>query len=164
MKKLLTILLTLTMLISLASCNGKGVKKQEFNNENGFTITLTEAFREDDAKGYTASYVSKDVTVFVLKEPFSKLEGFESYSLTQYGEMLRAANDNGTATELYVIDDLTVFEYSHYEKEANLEYKYFNAIFKGDGAFWCLQFACTKENYELYKPNFTEFAKSFMIQ
>ncbi|MBR6563120.1 MAG: hypothetical protein IKK70_04200 [Clostridia bacterium] len=164
MKKSVAVFLLFLTLFSLASCGGDSVKELQFTHEDGFSITLTEAFREDSNTDYTASYISKDVSVFVLKEPFTKLEGFGDYSLAQYGEMLRAANDNGTATELYAIDDITVFEYSFYNKEENLEYKYFNAIFKGDGAFWCVQFACLKADYALYKPDFTEYAKSFMIQ
>lgn len=127
---------------------------------NGMTVTLDDSFNEIDMDGYTACYESSDVAVFALEEKFALAEGFEDYTLEQYGEMLLKNNGFDSSIKLQNKEGLTYFEYEFTNTETDEKYYYFSAIYKESDAFWMIQFTTLAENSENHIESFIESAKS----
>lgn len=136
-----------------------GSKKEprEFNCQ-GMTITLTEAFEETEPGNYTACYESKNTMVFALKEEFTIADGFEDYTLEEYGQLVMMAN--GMEDELNTTDGVMWFTYTYDSPEHDQDFYYFATVHKGNDAFWLIQFATTESLAEQYMPQFLEWAKT----
>lgn len=158
MKKIISLLMCALMLVSLASCNNI---TEEVFTKDGFSITLTSEYREREFENYFVSYDSKNILVAVIKEPFSAFENFGDYTLTQYADLMKlnCTKDNITPSDVTEKDGVTYFEYSFFNKDG-VSYKYLTAMYKGDDAFWTVQFAATLSDYEGFKVQMLEFAKS----
>ncbi len=128
-------------------------------SSSGMNITLTEEFIEADIENYTIAYDSKDVAVFALKEAFTLVDGFENYTLEQYGNLVINANGLDSA-ELKTVDGLTGFEYEFTNPETNDTYRYFAYVYKANDAFWLVQFATLNQNVETYNQQIIDWAKS----
>ena len=115
--------------------------------KSGMHVTLTEEFVERSVNGYTVAYDSAEVAVFVIKESISLAECFEDYTLAEYGELVLQANGLQRGT-LQKKDGLTYFEYEATNPQTDEVHCYCSFIYKAADAFWLVQFATTKENYE----------------
>lgn len=126
------------------------------------SITLTEEFQKSEFEGFTAAYTSEKVAVFALKEPFSLIDSFESYTAEQYAEAALQANGLASA-DPQTTDGLTHFEYERAIGDSNDLYRFFAYVYKADDAFWLIQFATpTKEAKEI-APQIAEWAKSVTV-
>lgn len=155
-------MLAFLMLVMLAGCGRKSVataEKQVFSAE-GMQITLTDAFTESAMEGYTACFDSREVAVFVLKEPFSLGEGLDELALADYAQMVLEANRSKSADRIEEIGGRPFMEYAFYNNETEEEYTYLAAMYKGPDAFWMVQFSCRTEQYERYRPFFLEWAET----
>ncbi len=132
----------------------------EVFSTNGMEITLTNEFYDSESEGFTACYDSGEVAVFVLREDFSLLEGFEDYTLEEYGNLVVDNNNFQTNVQLKNVDGLTTYEYEWTNPENNDVYKYFAVVYKGPDAFWLVQFATFSDNYEIRYNDFIQWAKS----
>jgi len=157
MKKILSCMLVVLLLLSFAACGSNSVK--EFTS-NGMTITLTDGFKKTNYEGYTVCYDSKDVAVFVLKESFSLQEGLSDMSVDDYAELVKSANASKKPSAISKKNGLTSMEYKFLNEEENQTYRYYSAMFKGPDAFWLVQFACKEELYDAKKDTFIEWAKT----
>jgi hypothetical protein len=127
----------------------------------GLTITLTSAFIETSgAKGYTACYDSPEVAVFALKESFDLQDGFGDLLAEEYAALVREANSDKNPSPVSDADGLLSIEYSFLNTVENKEFTYYTAMFKGEDAFWMVQFACESSLYEEYRPHFIKWAKT----
>lgn len=133
-------------------------KPQSFS-ASGMTITLTDEFRKSNIGDFTAAYGSKDVAVYMVKENFSLMEGFEDYTLDQYLDLVLQVN-NLTDDNVKQIQGLTCFVYEFKNPNTNKTYRYYSYVYKADDAFWQIQFAVLSEKGEQYEPQITEWAKS----
>mgnify|MGYP002669826190 CR=1 FL=1 len=134
-------------------------EKKVFSAE-GMQITLTEAFSKSEMEGYTACFDSREVAVFVLKEPFSLGEGLNELSLDDYAQMVLEANSSKSADRIEEIEGRPFMEYAFYNSDTKEEYTYLAAMYKGPDAFWMVQFSCRTGQYEQYRPFFLEWAKT----
>lgn len=162
MKKLFALLLASLMLVSLVACGGEDSKEEVFTS-NGMSITLDNSFKESSYEGYTVCFESKTVAIFGLKESFTLLAGLENYTLAQYAELVHNANSSKTPSAITTVDGLTTFEYTFLNTENNVTYKYFTTMFKGDDAFWTIQFSCDAKDYDANKADFIKYAKSIDV-
>lgn len=128
-------------------------------SSNGMTVTLTNEFKEVDIENYTATYDSKNVAVFALKEAFALADGFENCSLEEYADLVIKNNNVGPA-EIKTVEGLTYFEYEFVNPETNDTYRYFSYVYKTNDAFWLVQFATPDKNVEKFTQQITEWAKS----
>lgn len=124
------------------------------------TITLTDDFSERNYEGYSACYESYDTIVMITKDDSSYFENFEEYTLKQYGEDTLEYNEFDDSVKLKEEDGLTYFEYEYTDEETGDIYSYFVPLYKSDEAFWFFQFASFKEDYETYRAQFIEWAKT----
>lgn len=133
--------------------------KEKVFASKGMSITLTDDFNETEIENYTLAFTSREVAVFALKEEFSLAEGFGDYTLEEYGSLV-IENNGFNDVVLNTVNGLTFFEYE-YENPQNLAtYCYASFIFKADDAFWLVQFATLKEDYESYASQIVEWAES----
>ena len=132
-------------------------------SSNGMTITLTDEFIKTDIENYTVAYDSKNVAVFALKEAFALADGFQDYTLEQYGNLV-LKNNNLSASKLQNLDGLTEFEYEFTNPNTKDTYKYFSFVYKADDAFWLVQFATLTENVDEYSPKILEWAKTVSFE
>ena len=150
-----------TVVSSLLS--GKSPKAKTFSGDNGMRITLTDEFRETTVKMSDGSdrvaYESKEVAVFVLREAFTLMEGFEDYSVNQYIQLVIQAN-NLKSVEKKSADGLSSFVYTYTNPETGDVYQFSSYVYKTDDAFWTVQFSTLSKNKEKYAARMTEWAKS----
>ena len=123
-------------------------------------ITLTNQFSEISSGGYTACYDSQDVAVIVLKEEFSLFEGFDKYTLNEYGNLLITNNNLDSSVKLQNYNGLTYFEYQYSNPETKDLYHYFSVVFKTSDSFWMIQFVTLEKNYNYNKQNIINWAKN----
>lgn len=157
MKKIVSVLLVVLLLFSLASCMEPSPK--EFTS-NGMSITLTNKFVETNVQGYTVCYDSSNAAVFALKEAFTLQAGLSDLSLDEYAQLVYQANSSKSPNPIATENGLTIMEYSFLNTEENQTYCYLATMFKADDAFWLVQFACKENAYEAQRPQFIEWAKS----
>ncbi len=132
-------------------------------SSNGMTITLTDEFIKADIENYTVSYDSKNVAVFALKEEFKLVDGFQNYTLKQYGDLV-IQNNNLSSSKIENIDGLTGFEYEFTNPDTKDTYKYFSFVYKSNDAFWLVQFATLTENANEYSSKIFEWAKTVSFE
>lgn len=77
---------------STALLSGRQSRKKDFSTD-GFGITLTEAFTEENVDGYLAAYSSKNIAVFVSKEDISSLEELRDCTAEDYAELTKESNN-----------------------------------------------------------------------
>lgn len=135
------------------------ITPKQFTVDN-MQITLTSEFETETYEGFNGVFVSSTEVVFALKEEFDLLEGFEDYTLKQYGELVIENNGLTGSTELKEIDGLLCFDYENKNNVDNITYYYFATVFKSNDAFWLIQFAVPAENSEDSLPQFIEWAKT----
>ncbi len=164
MKKVLSAVLIICLLLSLCGCSQKAYesKAAEFSS-NGITITLTKAFEEKNNDGYTVCYDSEDSAVFILKESYSLKPEFKDMTLEKYAESIYEKNSGKNPTPITQNDGLTYIEYEFSNGEGGASFKYFVAMYKGVDAFWLVQFVCDVDIYSEYFPHFVKWAKTVNV-
>jgi len=129
----------------------------------GLRITLTEEFAETPVPGYTACYSAADTGVFVLREGFDAMEGFEELDLNGYGAMILANNHLDQNVHLQTEDGLTVFGQVITDEETETDYYYYCGLFKGTDAFWMVQITTLAEDAAEKIPQFRRWLGSVQL-
>lgn len=164
MKRLITCLLVLVMVLSAVSCDPRTAKNspEETFSTKDVAITLTTAFKQVYTKDYTACYEASDVTVYMIKESFEDLtEEQVALSVDQYAELVRANNINKNPGEINNPENgLVYFEYTYEDPSSGKIYKTFSSMYKSTNAFWTVQFCCEEEIYADYTELFTKWGLS----
>lgn len=146
-----------TLFASSGPTKGKKVEPETFTYEN-MSITLTNEFQSSEIEGFNAVFGTADVAIFVLKEDFDLMEGFEDYTVREYLDVVIEAN------ALEETDEKTVDGRMYITYEAtnpdNVTCRYYGFAFKTHDAFWLIQFATVVENVEEFEPKIMEWAKS----
>lgn len=157
-KKLTIRLLSLLLIGCLLGGCAKGAKDKTFVKDE-MSIVLTDRFSEDELAGQTAYYRSADSVVVILRDEFSGLGDLavEDIDETRYADMV--ITSNGFESMVTVVEGLSTFDYR--QTVRNQEFSYFAVTFKGDKAYYLVQFACEADRIEELKPYFIKWAKSF---
>lgn len=132
--------------------------------KDGLHITLTDDFTATEMEGFTACYSADDAVVLVLKEPFTLADGFENYTVTQYGELVIQKSNYSSQTKLEQQDGLNYFEYRYKNEQNQQEYHYIATLFKSKDAFWLVQFAVLQTGFEEQRPQLMQWAKSVSFE
>ena len=162
MKRTLYIICIVSILLSFSSCleNKKCYEGAEQVIEvEELKITLTDEFFDtsDLAEDFLACYGAADVSVFFLKETFEEIGANDKVTVGQYINFLR---ENFEAEEMTSAINEGGVVYFTYVGKGEVNYKYFVAAFKSDGAFWSIQFACEESAYDEYKPYFLKWSRT----
>ncbi len=165
-------LLILIVAIIVGSVFGYSITSNLFSNKtpepknfssNGMNITLTDEFVKAEIENYTIAYNSKNVAVFALKEAFALADGFQDYTLEQYGNLV-LQNNNLSSSKMQNLEGLTEFEYEFTNPDTKDTYKYFSFVYKSNHAFWLVQFATLTENVDKYSSKIIEWAKTIYFE
>ena len=127
-------------------------------SDNGMTITLNSEFNDYTIKGYTNCYSTQDVSVFVIKEPFTMFTD-DVDTIEEYSSLIISNNNLSSAT-LKQSDGLARFDYESTNIDTNETYKYYSYLYMSDDAFWLVQFATLASNADKYEKSITNWAKS----
>lgn len=127
---------------------------------NGMSITLTNNFVKRNIQGYTACFDSKDVAVFTLKEGFELIDGFENYTVAEYGKLVLQANNFNSSVKLKTSGELLYFEYTFLNQENGETYHYTTFLYKADDAFWSIQFATLENKSSEYRQTIFDWAST----
>lgn len=157
MKKTLSLVLIAVLLLSCTSCFNFSMKK--VFEKSGMEITLTSDFYEKEHVSYTSVYESNKIAVFTLKEEFALLPGFSKYTVDEYADSVVEMNQIDATVEHE--DDLTYFTFD--ETVNGKDFVYFGFAYKGDDAFWLIQFACEQKNEKDLKDDIFKYAKSVTV-
>ena len=125
------------------------------------TITLTEKFEKsvDDPK-YSVSYTDTFVMVMVLREGFELMEGFENYTLAEYGQVI--ISNSGQDTELLEDEAGTYFEYTTNPDGNDYHYVYY--LYKSQKAFYMIGFATVDAVKDDYRDDILKYARSVRFE
>jgi len=142
--------------------SNKNTKPKDFSY-NGMNITLTDEFVKTDIENYTIAYGSKNVAIVALKEAFTLVDGFQDYTLEQYGNLV-LQNNNLSSSKIKNIEGLVGFEYEFTNPNTKEIYKYFSFVYKSNDAFWLVQFATLTEDVDEYSSRIIEWAKTISFE
>ncbi|MBO5006616.1 MAG: hypothetical protein J6C89_04140 [Clostridia bacterium] len=138
-----------------------GNKQPKTFSCNEISITLTKEFRDFDYSDgvYDFVYETKKVCVFGLKEKFSEFPEVKDFTVEEYGNFLIIINELKD-TELEEENGITSFEYDAYNSEVDSYYHYYVCLYPRDDAFWVVQFATLSKDFEKYRSDIAEWARS----
>ena len=135
--------------------NGKYGKSKVFAGD-GYQITLTEQFSEQKSEmGFDGYYTSYFGAVMLKIEPFTLKDGLENETVTEY--IANVIKNNRTDAKPEEKDGLVFYRY---QREGMCGW---NFAFKGDTAFYLVQFMCREADESELTDLFFAFAKSMKI-
>ena len=154
--------LVLAIMLCLSGCSAVSLEQEKtaLFTSGGMEIVLPDTFREQSADGHTVCYGSPTVTVFALREAFSLADGVEEMTVDEYADLVRMANVDKSPSSITVEEGFPMMEYTYYVESHEEDFVYLSVMYKAQDAFWTLQFVCSAEDYEEYRPQFIEWAKS----
>lgn len=123
-------------------------------------ITLTEAFTETEADGYTACFSSGETAVFVLREDLAQMKAYGSMSLEVYGAMILANNGFDQSVQMQEEDGLTTFDCLLLAPGSGEEYYYYCGLFQSEDAYWMVQITTMAYKPEELVPLFRQWLMS----
>lgn len=126
---------------------------ETYTKEN-FQITLTENFKEVEQSGWFAAYESKTAMVFILREA-EELIG--DMTVEEYGDLVLEANGM-TDFKMTKAEDYVWVDYTDTPEEQEIYYMV--ACFRGEDAYWVINFATPAVNREDYREIFFDWADS----
>ena len=135
--------------------NGKYGKSKVFAGD-GYQITLTEQFSEQKSeKGFDGYYTSYFGAVMIKIEPFTLKAGLADKTLTEYIQDVIRNNSSDAQPE-----ERDGLIYYRYQRDGRCGW---NFAFKGDTAFYLVQFMCREADESELTDLFFAFAKSMTI-
>ena len=128
--------------------------------DEGMSIVLTEGFKTTSVDGYNFAFEARDAIVFGLKEPFTLMEGFENYTVEEYGQLI--IDNNEMDSQLQTKDGITYLTYTG--DVDGTQYHYTAYLYKAGDAFWMIQFATTAENAPGMEAQIHQWASSVTFE
>ena len=156
----IALVLALTML-SGCSFPGIGAEELDFSGA-GLTITLTVDFYEKNHVSFTGCYESQEMLVLTLKEEFTILEEIDfskDSTVEDYLELVISANEH--SAKIAEKDGIPYFTYE--SSAAGKDFKYMATAVKSSDAFWLVQFAVHKEDFNKYEDTMFKYAASIKV-
>lgn len=151
-RSLIALLLCAVMLLAC----GCSAEPKTFTT-NGLTIELTDDFTEETMDGFTAAFQSKDVFVFALKESFNVLGS--DMNLDEYAQLVLDANT--MEAEIQHESEQTFFTFE--KSVSGKDMTYTAVVYKGEDAYWMIQFACLTSDYAKLKDTILGYAATVEV-
>ena len=122
------------------------------------TILLPEEFNEEAADGYTAAfYDGSETVVLILREDKSSFTGYAA-NMDDYLKLLIKANESKGIKEAAYENGRPIFEYDAVSN--GVTYRYYTAVYESGKAYWLVQFATTKDDYDALRPALVTLANT----
>jgi hypothetical protein len=136
--------------------NGKYGKSKVFAGD-GYQITLTEQFSEQKSEmGFDGYYTSYFGAVMIKIEPFTLKDGLENETVTEY--IANVIKNNRTDAKPEEKDGLVFYRY---QREGMCGW---NFAFKGEKAFYLVQFLCREADESELEELFFSIAKTIKVE
>ena len=164
MKKVLIITLFIIS-IFLGGCNFFTPEPKEFSKD-GITLTLDESFKENENDLHKVTFASTKVVFTGNYETLGS-----NLSIKEYANLcLESINSDEEALEY--TDEVTNFVYSYYTNTVedvflgkDVTYKYMLVCMKGSNhKYYCMNFGTTENNFDDYKDQMFEWAKTIKVE
>ena len=148
MKKIVALLTCVLLLTAMLTGCFSGTKEYTCQD-----LTMSVPFKMKDVSSnsdfseYTFTLDSDEIAIFGLREPISDIVNGPYLSVKDYTDAVLKANENkGKATQRSNQD----YYYFQYESTGGgITHQYVAACFKGKEAFWLVQIAAPKADFEL---------------
>ena len=127
-----------------------------------FKITLTNEFKEDNYKGVNYYFISRNSGISVLKEKFDDLKEIEldsESSLDDYAKAVLSANNR----EARINENKGFYYFTYDDENGNERYYYMTTLFKGEDAFWLVNFFGKYEDRESLEMDFLRYARTINV-
>ena len=170
MKKILLLIALIFIALSLTACN---TKTKEIS-ENGITVTLPTSFKKSKADNAQVYYVSRNAMFMGNKFPKTDYPSTIRYSAGDhqaFADHLRNDNlleYNGEIADYSYLEesnDGSNFAYLYYDNTVNnVEYTYMLVVKVAENNFFVMNFASLKKDFEKYKDDFMEYAKTIKVE
>ena len=136
----------------------KNAKPKDFE-EGVLNITLTGNFSQEYHAGYSTTFVSKDVAVFVTEESFVNNEYLAIYDEQQY---LKYTMVRYGLKDIGINQDVNIyyFEYSNASTSNGKEYLHYVYAYKNDKSFWTVEFVLDSAKTNRYLDKISDWAHS----
>lgn len=135
--------------------NGKYGKSKVFTGD-GYQITLTEQFTEQKSEmGFDGYYTSYFGAVIIKIEPFTLKKGLEDETVEEY--VTGVIKNNQTDAQPEERDELLFYRY---KRDGMCGWNY---AFKGDKAFYLVQFLCRDVDASEFEDLFFTIAKMMKV-
>ena len=166
MKKILTLILTLSLLFSLASCRDDGYEKITYREE-GIEFFLPSSMRRSNVEGYHFYFSNLSTTMVfaALKVDSDLLAEFELDATATAGEYVDAVIAKGERDK-----EKMYFEYDERLDQYSFRYTYVDAddyeifyyvVVTGDpGNIWYVEMCCENEYSSDYLSTFVTWRKN----
>ena len=136
--------------------NGKYGKSKVFAGD-GYQITLTEQFSEQKSEmGFDGYYTAYFGAVMIKIEPFTLKDGLENETVTEY--IANVIKNNRTDAKPEEKDGLVFYRY---QREGMCGW---NFAFKGEKAFYLVQFLCREADASELEELFFSIAKTIKVE
>ena len=162
MKRIVSAMLALIFVLSLAACGAQPAPKPKLFLCEEMRLTLNTDFVSSEKEGYSAMYHSEKSDVLVLREDKEYFK--ENLTFDEYVELVRGNNEGSDLGELIDDSGLSYFEYTYEDEAYSGTYECLTAVIESDMAYWLMQFYCTAEDYPEMKASFLEWAHSVFFK
>ena len=123
-------------------------------------IELPEDFEEEEVDGYTAAFFDDQTAVLVLREDKADFVNYAD-NMEEYLQLVLKANESKGLSEPVNENGHPTFEYDF--TSGDVTYRYYTTVFESDEAYWLVQFACDKQDYDIMKPDYADWADTVVF-
>lgn len=168
MKKVLAVLLSLCLALSLCACNFvKDIADMAASGEataktfefEGISIELTTDFLRMDfvSEDYEFVVGDENVSVFGMKIDFEETD-LSDYSALEFAKYFRDLMSEDNPTEVIEIEGIPSMQYA--SNEDGEEQTIVLMFYKASNRFWIISFGVSSSDYEEFYPQIKGYAKS----
>lgn len=151
--------ITAGFIIGRAVIGGKrSSSPKEFSVDDGFSITLTEAFSEEAIDGRKIFSSKTDVVAYLCEKQTGIID-LSALTVKEYSELVKENNEFMKDAEFSESDGICYMEYDSVGTDGKT-YTYLTTFYKTSDSFWIIQFATRKSDYEARRSQFVEWAKT----
>ncbi|VEU80166.1 hypothetical protein [Haploplasma axanthum] len=160
MRKIVVVMLTLILGLSLTGCFGS--KEKEFEG-TGLKVTLDSSFSKIDVISFQLALQSKDHLFMENREAKSSLPGISN--LDEYYNVL-LSNTNGSGQNEEKDEDGNIkFIYGYYTASNDGQnFGYMLVVFEGEDHYYVVNFAGFEKDLEKNKTKFLKWAKTIVVE
>ncbi len=163
MKKILTILLSVMLLLSTFGCQKKAdVQKY---SQSGLTVELPQGMLTGDESGFDIFLYNNDFMFSALKESFDIFNrlGYDPKELTveEYGKLIMEINNDDDQFQEDSFNNLYI---SYTNTVDGQQYYYYTTIRKGTDAFWLITFSSFASEKDTYSELFAKWADKIVVE
>ncbi len=138
----------------------RGEPQEKVFRCDNLSVTLTDAFekRPDDDADLLLIADTPETVLFIYSEEINNYENYGIYTATDYASTKLSSNE--LDSDIRFCDGIPYYTYSYYNEEDDVDFTYYDFLYKNGGTFWSLTFCCNTVNAAEYEPLLFNWAKT----